>query len=277
MKRGLLILFCILCVTSVQASVSKYHPRESWILDPINFEIHSAELGPRQMEQLLKVAKALKFMLNEPRVAGLKLTAHGHANAGERNAMKLSRKRAKAVKRKLNQLVKGRLIINIEAYGATKPYYDPTTDDGIEKNGSVRFTASGVFYEKRINYPATVSRVLKKVGKNKKISDKEIIRAIPKNSEEASQYYAFDYNSTTSNQFRAFQRLVRTKVDAGNVEILREYLLMSDTVDGYFAEMYFDHIEGVAKKQKTLLCQIFDEFRITQLKRLINTRIEVCR
>ncbi|WP_462249223.1 hypothetical protein [Ekhidna sp.] len=120
-------------------------------------------------------------------------------------------------------------------------------------------------------YEDQVRLVLKKLEEGKEISSDELVHAIPSNRDDAAIFYAFDYDESTSKSFQRLNKLIVMKSKEGDKKVLTKYILLSEFVDGYFAEAYFDEIETISKNESDIFCEIYisqDSERVTRLKGL---------
>jgi hypothetical protein len=120
----------------------------------------------------------------------------------------------------------------------------------------------------REKYKDSLEKVIAtiKVGKMPKI--KAIEYCIPETSDEYLLFFSFDYQKDNSKAFDDLNNHILQSATNGNKPILKKYLAMSQFVDGYFAESYFDNINGIIKKQKDLFCKSINEMPKGKIKRL---------
>src|SRR5258706_10473741 len=105
-----------------------------------------------------------------------------------------------------------------------------------------------------------------KEGKTPKI--KLIEFCIPETSDEFLLFFGLDYQKENSPAFNSLNAKILEEAASGNESVLRKYLAMSQFVDGYFAEAYFDHVEGIAQKQKVLFCKTINSLPKEKTKEL---------
>lgn len=107
----------------------------------------------------------------------------------------------------------------------------------------------------RERYRDSITKVIEVINRGKDPQVKLIEFCIPETAEESVLFYSVDQLKESSNAFHILGRKIRELISGGNQSILRKYLIVSQFVDGYFAEAYFDHIEGIIEKQKELFCK----------------------
>lgn len=105
---------------------------------------------------------------------------------------------------------------------------------------------------------------------------KEIEFSIPVSKEEALIYFSSDYSKELSKSFQDLQqKTLKYSID-GNASILRKYLYLSEFVDGYFAESYFDDVEKIAEAQRDLFCKTLSKADKNKIKRLNEISTKYC-
>ena len=126
----------------------------------------------------------------------------------------------------------------------------------------------------RRNYKNSLDSVLLNVSS---ITDsKKIEYVIPASEAEAIIYFSSDYKKKFSPYFQKLQKKIVDLCIAGNSQILIKYLYMSEFVDGYFAEDYFDNIEKIAKVRKGSFCNTLTTLDKTKTKRLNEIKAKYC-
>lgn len=125
----------------------------------------------------------------------------------------------------------------------------------------------------RKNYRISLERLLESNAMN---DVKKIEFSIPVSKEEALIYFSSDYTKELSKSFQNLQqKIVKLGID-GNADVLTKYLYLSEFVDGYFAEAYFDDVEKIAKGQKDLLCRTLSKADKNKIKRLNEIIAKYC-
>ena len=120
----------------------------------------------------------------------------------------------------------------------------------------------------REKYKDSLQRVINilKEGKTPKV--KLIEYCIPETDDESALFYSLDQQKESTNAFHILGRKIRELISGGNEPVLKKYLVMSQFVDGYLAEAYFDHIESIIQKQKELFCKTINTIPQEKTKRL---------
>jgi hypothetical protein len=126
----------------------------------------------------------------------------------------------------------------------------------------------------RNDYRKSLSYVLLNLNS---ITDlKKIAYVIPISEAEAEIYFSSDYTNKLSRYFKKMEEKIVKLSIAGNNQILTKYLYLSEFVDGYFAEDYFDDIEKIAKMRKDAFCNKLNTLNKTKTKRLNEIRAKYC-
>jgi hypothetical protein len=105
---------------------------------------------------------------------------------------------------------------------------------------------------------------------------KTIKYVIPTTQEEAIIFYSFDDKEETSKSLRSLLKKIESLSINENREIFIKYLYLSEFVDGYFAEDYFDSIEKIALKKRTYFCKILTSVDKRKTKRLNIIKAHYC-
>ncbi len=108
-------------------------------------------------------------------------------------------------------------------------------------------------------------------------SSKQIERSIPSNSQEALFYFSIDYNDELSADFRALRKKTVALCLAGEIGTLTKYIYLSEFVDGYFAEYYFDSMEEIMTQQAVLACPILRGDSSDRTRRLTEIKQKFCK
>lgn len=127
------------------------------------------------------------------------------------------------------------------------------------------------------SYKERVSGQLPNLDSSVVLSSDILVMLLPKNRDEALFFYELDYNDSTSRRFRALDRLIVDKVMAGDREMISAYLRLSEFVDGYFAEAYFDNIDYLAENQTEMFCQEISTFPNETIQRLSSIQESNCK
>jgi len=120
----------------------------------------------------------------------------------------------------------------------------------------------------RGKYRDSLVKVIEIINKEKEPRVNLIEFSIPENEEESILFYSLDQQKESSSAFHILGRKIRELISGGNHTILRKYLILSQYVDGYFAEAYFDHIESIIEVQRELFCKTVKTIPQEKTKRL---------
>ncbi len=107
------------------------------INEKIQFAVNSDKIQEVSFDLLNEVAKVIK---DNPQIKKIEIQGHASAEGGDQHNMRLSDRRAKAVKKYLTSkggVEKGEL--SAKGYGETQPIASNDTEDGREKNRRVEF------------------------------------------------------------------------------------------------------------------------------------------
>ena len=108
------------------------------INEKIQFELNKARILPESDSLLAEIAKVIK---ENPHIKKIRVEGHASSDGNDRYNMKLSQKRAEAVRKHLIEKdgVNADLLV-AKGYGETKPIASNDTEEGREKNRRVEFT-----------------------------------------------------------------------------------------------------------------------------------------
>lgn len=107
------------------------------INEKVRFKVNSDKIESVSHDLLNEVAKVIK---DNPQIKKIEIQGHASAEGGDSHNMKLSDRRAKAVKKYLTG--KGGVAkdhLTAKGYGETQPIASNDTEDGKEKNRRVEF------------------------------------------------------------------------------------------------------------------------------------------
>lgn len=125
-------------------------------------------------------------------------------------------------------------------------------------------------------YTKKLNEVILKIQNDTQTHVHEILEIMPVTSNEAIVFYGYDYDDRTSKAFQTLNALIVEKAHS-NSEILSQYLKMSQFVDGYFAEDYFDNIEAIARKNNEAFCKLYNNLDPKYVSRLADVFKNHCR
>ena len=112
--------------------------------------------------------------------------------------------------------------------------------------------------KENVAYIRNLELVIKNISEEKAPTDSALYFAIPKTESEFIIYFSCDYEiGSVQKSWIALNREVL--LAAQNKEkIFLAYLGMAEFVDGYYAESYFDDLEGVISKyHKSFFCSTY--------------------
>ncbi|MEP5611546.1 MAG: hypothetical protein ABJP45_04820 [Cyclobacteriaceae bacterium] len=118
------------------------------------------------------------------------------------------------------------------------------------------------------NYTKALDRVITVLNRNEETSQRMILMAMPQSANQAQEFYELDYDETTSEAFNKLNKIILEYVMDGKGEFILRYLKMSQWVDGYFAEVYFDYLENLADKKSEQFCDEFGSLDESERKRI---------
>lgn len=125
----------------------------------------------------------------------------------------------------------------------------------------------------RENYSFFLNRLIRNIESVHKDS---IAYSIPLTRNEAVAFYKLDYSNQTSPGFRKLLERIQG-LCMSDKQILSKYLYVSEFVDGYFAEDYFDAVEVMAGKKKSFFCSTIFELDQAKVLRLSEIREKYCK
>jgi hypothetical protein len=92
---------------------------------------------------------------------------------------------------------------------------------------------------------------------------------IPSTQDEANIFFSLDYDEKSSSSFQSLHSIIERLGCDGNDMILKKFILMSQFVDGYFAEDYFITAEIIYSKQLKKFCKIIKAISHHEKERLV--------
>lgn len=126
----------------------------------------------------------------------------------------------------------------------------------------------------RKNYQRNLEMVLNKIHLENGIQSLE--KVIPITQDEATIYFSLDYDKIRTDQLRVMRKKLVELCKGGNTRILSKYLNLSEFVDGYFAEDYFDDMEVIFNSQKSLSCATLSKSDPNKTNRLNEIKKRYC-
>ncbi|UTA69283.1 hypothetical protein [Emticicia sp. 21SJ11W-3] len=130
-----------------------------------------------------------------------------------------------------------------------------------------------------IDYKTELYALLEKFNSQKKLTDEELVRLIPKTENEFSVYYSL----TSPNKEKKWN------VIFSNIEIyigkrasvsqkaFRAYVGLTNFVDGEYAEGYFDRLDFLIGKHTKYFCKIFSSLSSNEKRRLSDLYSQYCK
>ncbi len=107
------------------------------------------------------------------------------------------------------------------------------------------------------------------------VNQEMILSVIPSSMSESKIFYALDYDDRTSSTFRKLVSKM-SEYAMSDRTILVNYLYVSEYVDGYFAEDYFDDIEKIAIKKQEYFCDTVSLLDKKRTIRLTDIFLKYC-
>lgn len=120
------------------------------------------------------------------------------------------------------------------------------------------------------NYKNKLDLILNRVENNDKIENEDILSVMPDTRGKALIFYSFDYDKSRNKSFQKLNNIIYNTALQGNNRVLSKYLVMSQFVDGYFAEAYFDQIKKLAIDQHDMFCIEYKKLNTEEVSRLEN-------
>jgi hypothetical protein len=123
----------------------------------------------------------------------------------------------------------------------------------------------------RNGYADSLRKIMKVIKEGRDLKIKSIEFCFPQTNSESALFYHLDYKKENSKSFGILENRIRELAFGGHLVILKKYLMLSEFVDGYFAEAYFDDVEGLMEKKPELFCKTIKELpkdKIMQLSEL---------
>lgn len=126
-------------------------------------------------------------------------------------------------------------------------------------------------------YNEKLQITIKHLITGKELSVEQIQDAIPKTEDDFITFYSYTEKDEKNNvAFYELNNLILKYAIKGESNILKPYLLLSEFVDGDYAESYFEDVETVIKKNRDIFCKLFTELPKKKVKRLSNLYSKYC-
>jgi hypothetical protein len=123
----------------------------------------------------------------------------------------------------------------------------------------------------RPGYVDSLNLVVKTIKDGHDPSAMLIAYCIPETQEESSIFFNLDYDQKLSGPFQKMLHTIERYCLDGNENIMEKFIAMSQYVDGYFAEDYFDSAAKIYKVQKKKFCKIMKSTDSRKKERLIKS------
>lgn len=106
----------------------------------------------------------------------------------------------------------------------------------------------------RPGYADSLNHVVQ-IFKNNNAPRSELVEyCMPQSKEESLLFFKLDYEKQSAREFRMLLQRVDTLCVEGRETTIDKFILLSQFVDGYFADDYFDSLEKVYKSNPNLFC-----------------------
>jgi len=126
-------------------------------------------------------------------------------------------------------------------------------------------------YEKRLQ------TIIKSIIVEDKLTIEQIKNAIPKTEDEYFIFYSYTEKDEKNNHaFYELNNLIFNNAMNNEKGILKSYLLLSEFVDGEYAESYFEDVEAVIIKNKQIFCKLFSQLPTKKVRRLVKLHSKYC-
>lgn len=110
------------------------------------------------------------------------------------------------------------------------------------------------------NYQLIINKLFQHYSKTKSVSLLDLQNAIPISQEEFSIYYSFTYpdkGKSINKKFYEIDNQIIENAKKNKAHFLILYLQLSPFVDGEYAEGYYDDIDSIIIKNKSIFCKIY--------------------
>ena len=128
-------------------------------------------------------------------------------------------------------------------------------------------------------YKHTLIRYIKKVELGDSITSVHLIKCIPKTEKQYMSFYSLTYQSKAKVDKKSYYKLIdlfyKSALD-GNESVYKFLIEMSKFVDGEFADSYFEDLDFIVAKDKSLFCKLYSIAYPKKIKRLESVYEENC-
>ena len=126
-------------------------------------------------------------------------------------------------------------------------------------------------------YEHKLKTTIKSIILEEKLTIEQIQRAIPKTEEEYFVFYSYTEKDGRYNEaFYELNNLIFKNAMSNEKGVFRLYLLLSEFVDGEYAESYFEDVEAVIIENMQSFCELFSQLPKKKVKRLLELHDKYC-
>lgn len=109
-------------------------------------------------------------------------------------------------------------------------------------------------------YKKKLDQIINYIIQGKNINTEQIQTAIPKTEGDFSTFYSYTERDGESNvAFYKLNNLILEHAINKERNVFKSFLLLSEYVDGEYAESYFEDVEALIEKNKELFCELYNE------------------
>ncbi|MFW6352166.1 MAG: hypothetical protein ACOC2E_07240 [Bacteroidota bacterium] len=127
-------------------------------------------------------------------------------------------------------------------------------------------------------YNENLQKTIKHLISGDKLTIEQIQDAIPKKEDDFFTFYSYTEKDEKSNAaFYRLNSLILKHAMDGENSILKPYLLLSEFVDGEYAESYFEDVEAVIEKNREVFCKLFPQLPKKKVSRLSDLYDKYCK
>lgn len=131
-------------------------------------------------------------------------------------------------------------------------------------------TSHGQSTKLRPVYVDSLNQVVK-ILKEDNVPGVELIDyCIPETQYESLLFFQLDYKQESSSEFRKLLQQVDKLCLKGREPTIKKFIVLSQFVDGYFAEDYFDSAEKICKAKRKVFCKVFNTVDTEKKQKLIS-------
>jgi hypothetical protein len=128
-----------------------------------------------------------------------------------------------------------------------------------------------------IEYRSRLTKTIQMIINGEEIGSNQIKNSIPESGDEYSIYYSFTTkNDSVSYAFYQLDKKIFESVKKDTSDIFESYLMLSQFVDGDYAESYFDHIDFLLNNYGDRFCQTISKIPTEKVLRLLSDYEKIC-